>query len=126
MLPTLQEQLLLLPEHQEACQTMYFPEVLVKEVIPMVKKNLNTLSDREHRAMAGLSIGGFKTLQTTMTNLDKFAYIDGFSGAGFLQQGTNIKQMYNGASADPDAFNKKVKLVYISIGTTKPERMYKA
>ena len=74
-----------------------FPEVLVKEIIPMIDKTFRTLTDREHRAMAGLSMGGFQTFQTTMTNLDKFAYIGGFSGAGFLQQGGDIKQMYNGA-----------------------------
>lgn len=101
-----------------------FSEVLVKEIIPIIDKNFRTVTDREHRAMAGLSMGGFQTFQTTMTNLDKFAHIGGFSGAGFLQQGTDIKQMYNGAWADTDAFNKKVKLVYLSIGTTEPERMY--
>ncbi|MEI6948118.1 alpha/beta hydrolase-fold protein [Paraflavisolibacter sp. H34] len=101
-----------------------FPEVLVKEIIPMVDKNFRTLADRQHRAMAGLSMGGFQTFQTTMTNLDKFAYIGGFSGAAFLQPGSDITQLYNGAWAAPDAFNKKVKLVYLSIGTTEPERMY--
>jgi enterochelin esterase-like enzyme len=101
-----------------------FPEVLVKEIIPMIDKNFRTLSDREHRAMAGLSMGGFQTFQTTMTNLDKFAYIGGFSGASFLQPGADITKMYNGAWADANAFNQKVKLVYISIGTAEPERMY--
>lgn len=101
-----------------------FPEVLVKEIIPMIDKNFRTLSDREHRAMAGLSMGGFQTFQTTMTNLDKFSYIGGFSGAGFLQPGADITRMYNGEWADANAFNQKVKLVYISIGTAEPERMY--
>jgi enterochelin esterase-like enzyme len=100
-----------------------FPEVLVKEIIPMIDKNFRTRPDREHRAMAGLSMGGFQTFQTTMTNLDKFSYIGGFSGAGFMQGG-DVKQMYNGAWADPAAFNQKVKLVYLSIGTAEPERMY--
>jgi enterochelin esterase-like enzyme len=58
-----------------------------------------------------------------MTNLDKFAYIGGFSGAGFLQGG-DLKQMYNGTWADSASFNQKVKLVYLSIGTAEPERMY--
>jgi enterochelin esterase-like enzyme len=100
-----------------------FPELLVKELIPFIDKNFRTLTDREHRAMAGLSMGGFQTFQTTMTNLDKFAYIGGFSGAGF-RQGGEIKDMYNGAWADAAAFNNKVKVVYISIGTAEPERMY--
>ena len=101
-----------------------FPEVLVKDIIPMIDKTFRTLTDRDNRAMAGLSMGGFQTFQTTMTNLDKFAYIGGFSGAAFLQQGTEITQLYNGAWANPNEFNKKVKVVYISIGTKEPERMY--
>ena len=48
----------------------------------------------------------------------------GFSGAAFRQPNANVKEMFNGAWADADAFNKKVKLVYISIGTAEPERMY--
>jgi len=101
-----------------------FPEVLIKEIIPMIDTTFRTLKDREHRAMAGLSMGGFQTFQTTMTNLDKFSYVGGFSGASFLQQGTDVGQMYNGVWADAAAFNQKVKLVYLSIGTTEPERMY--
>ncbi|MFD2935130.1 alpha/beta hydrolase-fold protein [Spirosoma flavum] len=101
-----------------------FPDVLVKEVIPMIDKTFRTLADRGNRAMAGLSMGGFQTFQTTMTNLDKFAYIGGFSGAGRLQAGGDVKQLYDGVLADAAAFNKKVKVVYVSIGTKEPERMY--
>lgn len=101
-----------------------FPEVLLKEIIPMVEKSFRTLTGREHRAMAGLSMGGFQTFQTTLTNLDKFAYIGGFSGAGFLQQGSDIKQIYNGALANADDINKKVKVMYLSIGTAEGERFY--
>ncbi|WP_419699292.1 alpha/beta hydrolase-fold protein [Mucilaginibacter sp. NFX135] len=100
-----------------------FPDVLVKEIIPMIDAKFRTLADRDHRAMAGLSMGGFQTFQTTMTNLDKFAYVGGFSGAGFMQPGTDITKMYNGVFADANAFNKKVKVLYLSVGTTEPERM---
>ncbi len=100
-----------------------FPDVLVNEVIPMIDRSFRTLPDREHRAMAGLSMGGFQTFQTTMTHLDKFAYMGGFSGAAFLQPGADITKLYNGAWADASAFNAKVKLVYLSIGTVEPERM---
>jgi enterochelin esterase-like enzyme len=101
-----------------------FPEVLVDEVVPMIDKEFRTIDDRDHRAMAGLSMGGFQTFQTTMANLDKFAYIGGFSGAVFMRPGTDFKTMYNGVWADVNAFNKKVKLMYLSIGTAEPERMY--
>lgn len=101
-----------------------FPEVLVREVIPMIDAKFRTLTDRNSRGMAGLSMGGFQTFQTTMTNLDKFAYIGGFSGAGFRAPGANITDMYNGVWKDATAFNNKVKLMYLSIGTKEPERMY--
>jgi enterochelin esterase-like enzyme len=100
-----------------------FPDVLVKEIIPMVDAKFRTLASRDQRAMAGLSMGGFQTFQTTMTNLDKFAYVGGFSGAAFMQPGTEITKMYNGVFADANAFNQKVKVLYLSIGTTEPERM---
>jgi enterochelin esterase-like enzyme len=99
-------------------------EVFIKEIIPMIDRDFRTLADRDHRAMAGLSMGGFQTFQITLHNLDQFAYLGGFSGAGFMQPGTDLRSMYNGVWADAEAFNKKVKLVYISIGTAEPERMY--
>lgn len=100
-----------------------FPDVLVKEIIPMVDSKFRTLTDRDHRAMAGLSMGGFQTFQTTMTNLDKFAYVGGFSGAAFMQPGTDITKMFNGVFADANAFNQKVKVLYLSVGTDEPARM---
>ncbi|WP_183558527.1 alpha/beta hydrolase-fold protein [Mucilaginibacter sp. SP1R1] len=100
-----------------------FPDVLVKEIIPMVDSKFRTLANRDNRAMAGLSMGGFQTFQTTMTNLDKFAFVGGFSGAAFMQPGTDLAKMYNGVFADANAFNQKVKVLYLSIGTTEPERM---
>ena len=101
-----------------------FPEVLVKELIPFIDSNFRTVPDRDHRAMAGLSMGGFQTFQITMTNVDKFAYAGGFSGAIFAQPDNDLKKMYDGVWADADSFNKKMKLVYLSIGTSEPERMY--
>jgi enterochelin esterase-like enzyme len=101
-----------------------FPDVLVKDIIPMIDKTFRTIPDRDHRAMAGLSMGGFQTFQTTMTNLDKFAYVGGFSGAAFLEPGSDITKSFNGVWADAESFNKKVKVLYLSIGTVEPERMY--
>ncbi len=101
-----------------------FPAVLVKDIIPMIDKTFRTIPDRDHRAMAGLSMGGFQTFQTTMTNLDKFAYVGGFSGAAFLDPDTNITEAFDGVWADADGFNERVKVMYLSIGTEEPERMY--
>lgn len=103
-----------------------FPDVLVKDIIREVDKTFRTIPDRDHRAMAGLSMGGFQTFQTTMTNLDKFAYVGGFSGAAFLDPGSDITKAYDGVWADAESFNKKIKVMYLSIGTVEPERMYKS
>ena len=99
-------------------------DVFIKEIIPAIDRDFRTMADREHRAMAGLSMGGFQSFQITMSNLDHFAYVGGFSGAAFIPPGSDITKMYDGVWADAAAFNKKVKLVYISIGTAEPERMY--
>ncbi|HEX5170999.1 MAG TPA: alpha/beta hydrolase-fold protein [Cyclobacteriaceae bacterium] len=101
-----------------------FPDVLVKDIIPMIDKTFRTISDRDHRAMAGLSMGGFQTFQTTMKNTDKFAYVGGFSGAAFLAPDSDIKEAFNGVWSDAQSFNNKMKLMYLSIGTAEPERMY--
>lgn len=80
--------------------------------------------DRDHRAMTGLSMGGFQSFQITLHNLDKFAYIGGFSGAGQMQRDVEFSKLYNGVWADVNSFNKKVKLMFLSTGTKEPERMY--
>lgn len=102
-----------------------FADVMVKEVIPMIDSSFRTIADRDHRAMAGLSMGGFQTYQITLSNLDKFAYIGGFSGSGMIPQGKTIKDAYDGVFANADTFNNKVKLLYVSIGTKESEGMYK-
>jgi enterochelin esterase-like enzyme len=98
--------------------------VFINEIIPMIDTQFRTLPDRNHRAMTGLSMGGFQSFQITLSHLDKFAYIGGFSGAGFMQQGEDFSKMYNGVWVDVNAFNQKVKLMYLSTGTAEPANMY--
>jgi enterochelin esterase-like enzyme len=102
-----------------------FPDVLVSEVIPLIDSSFRTLNDRKYRAMAGLSMGGFQTFQITMTHPDLFSYVGGFSGVAFLQPETDIRKMFNGVWENAALFNERVRLVYLSIGTAEPERMYK-
>jgi enterochelin esterase-like enzyme len=52
---------------------------MTQELIPMIDSDFRTLSDRDNRAMAGLSMGGNMTFQVTIPNLDKFAWIGSFS-----------------------------------------------
>ena len=59
-----------------------FEDVMVKDLIPMIDATYRTIPDREHRAMAGLSMGGMQTFQITLKHLDLFSHIGGFSGGG--------------------------------------------
>jgi len=99
-----------------------FPDILVKEIIPHIEKNFRTLTERENRAMAGLSWGGLLTFNTTLNNLDKFAYIGGFSGAGSIDL-QNLDTVYGGVFKDRKAFNDKVHAFFLGIGSEeRPER----
>ena len=104
-----------------------YEDVMIKEIIPRIDATYRTIPDRDHRAMAGLSMGGMQTIQITFGNLDKFAYISGFSGAGrFGSTGLDIKNDYNGLLSDSIAFNKNVKLLWIGIGTDEAVNIYKS
>lgn len=91
-----------------------FDEVVLGELIPAVDAEFRTLADREHRAIAGLSMGAGQALQIGLTNLDKFSYIGAFSGAG---RKFDVQTSYGGAFKDADSFNKKVRLLWIGAGT---------
>ena len=68
--------------------------------------------------MAGLSMGGAQTFKTALNHLDQFAYLGGFSGSCGGRDATfDPKTSCDGAFADPAAFNKKVKLVFLGIGS---------
>jgi enterochelin esterase family protein len=72
---------------------MPFTRQIIEDVIPMVDANYRTIPDREHRAMAGLSLGGTQTYTITQANLDKFAAIGIFSAPfGF----PGVETGYNG------------------------------
>jgi enterochelin esterase-like enzyme len=93
---------------------MPFTTQIITDVIPMVDANYRTIADREHRAMAGLSLGGTQTYQITQANLDKFAYIGIFSAPfGF----PGVETGYNGLLSRPAEFAKQVKVFYISMGS---------
>lgn len=102
-----------------------FEDDVTQVLIPFIDKTFRTLPDREHRAMAGLSMGGMQTFHVTLNNLDRFSYIGGFSGATMpgADRPFDPKVDYNGAFADADAFAEKVPVLYIGIGTEEPERM---
>ncbi len=89
-------------------------KIMINDLIPYIDKTFRTLSDRDHRAMAGLSWGGRQTFQTVLPNMDKFSYLGTFSGALF---GTDVKTVCNGIFTKPDEFNKKMHYFFMGMGS---------
>jgi enterochelin esterase family protein len=117
------------PERAKAMLDMAsaFEADVTEALIPFVDSTFRTMADRDHRAMAGLSMGGMQTFHVTLNHLDLFSSIGGFSGAGAPQmlggEKLDARTAYNGAFADPQAFAKKVRLLWLGVGTDEPERM---
>jgi enterochelin esterase family protein len=115
------------PERMKAIRDMTaaFADDLTEALIPFVDGTFRTIAGRDHRAMAGLSMGGMQTFHTTLTNLDVFSHIGGFSGGmGMLSGGDlDLKTVYDGVLADPSAFAERVHLLWLGVGTEEPERM---
>ena len=91
-----------------------FYPVLLNDLIPYIDANFRTKSDRENRAMAGLSWGGHQTFDIVFNNMDKFAWLGTFSGAIF---GLDLKTAYNGVFTNADEFNKKIHYMYMNWGS---------
>lgn len=94
-----------------------FTPILLTDIIPYIDKTFRTKTDRDSRAMAGLSWGGHQTFETTLANLDKFAYIGAFSGAIFLPKNADIRKVYNGVFADAETFNRQVHTLFLGMGS---------
>jgi enterochelin esterase family protein len=117
------------PEMRKLMQDMMsaFEDDMTQALIPFIDSTFRTIPDRDHRAMAGLSMGGMQTFHVTFDHLELFSYIGGFSGAGNVfatgSDKFDPKTAFNGAMADPNAFSKRVHLLWIGVGTDEPERM---
>ena len=94
-----------------------FTEMMFTDLIPMVERTYRVAPGRENRAMAGLSMGGMQSFLTVLPNLDKFAYLGGFSGSSGGRGGFDPKTSSNGVFANAEAFNKKMKLLFLGIGS---------
>jgi enterochelin esterase family protein len=107
--------------------TNAFEDDVTQALIPFIDSTFRTLPNRDHRAMAGLSMGGMQTFQITLNHLDLFSYIGGFSGAAaplaFGTEELNPETFSNGVFADPEAFAQKVHLLWLGVGTEEPENM---
>ena len=98
-----------------------FYPVLLNDHIPYIDANFRTKTDRDNRAMAGLSWGGHQTFDVVLTNLDKFSYIGTFSGAIF---GLDVKTAYNGVFTNPESFNRQIHYFLMCCGTEGMDKMF--
>ena len=80
----------------KARASMVFSDVLLRDLIPFVESKYPVLVDREHRALAGLSMGAGAALATGVANSDKFAWVGAFSGAGrrWLEPRQNLRLLW--------------------------------
>lgn len=92
-----------------------FEEDLLKDIIPYIDSCYSTKTDRAHRALAGLSMGGGQSLNIGLYHLEKFAYVGGFSSAPNMNM---IGGMYKDVKFIPDikAAKKKLKLLWLGCG----------
>lgn len=99
-----------------------FDDVMLTDVIPMIDATFRTLADRDHRAIAGLSMGANEALQLGARHLEMFAYLGGFSGTmnGLDTGPLDPATAFDGVFKDPHAFNAKVKLLWLGKGTEEP------
>ena len=91
-----------------------FYKVMTEDLIPYIDANFRTKSDRDNRAMAGLSWGGHQTFDLVMNNMDKFAWMGGFSGAIF---GLDVNKTYDGAFSRSEEFNRRIHYLFLSCGS---------
>jgi enterochelin esterase family protein len=98
-----------------AAAAQRFTDELLKDVIPYVEKHYRVVADPEHRAVAGLSMGGGQTLGVVASHPDEFAYV-GVWSAGIFGNATEWQKRNAAFLKNADQVNRTVKLFSISVG----------
>jgi len=87
-----------------------FERDLLDDVIPAIESRYSAKTERESRALAGLSMGGGQTLNFGLTHLDRFAWIGGFSSAPNTRPPAELVP-------DPAAVTRQLKLLMLTCGS---------
>ena len=93
-----------------------FARDLLGDVMPYVERNYRTLTARESRAIAGLSMGGQQTLNVGLTNLDKFSQLGVFSSGWFGQDGAATFAKNNAAVLSDPKVNDRLRVFWFATG----------
>ena len=86
-----------------------FEKDLLVDLIPFIEKTYSVKTDREARALAGLSMGGGQSLNIGLNNLETFAWIGGFSSAPNTRPPAELIR-------DPDQVASRLRLLYLACG----------
>lgn len=86
-----------------------FERDLLDDVIPAIESRYSVAGDQQHRAIAGLSMGGGQSLNFGLTHLDKFAWVGGFSSAPNTKAPEEL-------IANPEKAKEQLELLYLSCG----------
>jgi enterochelin esterase-like enzyme len=100
-----------------------FPQDLLQEVLPLVERDYRAYTDADHRAIAGLSMGGGQALSIGLARTDLFHHVLGFSGAvggPFM----NAETEFGEALSKPEVLNSRLRLLWVSCG--KQDFLYQA
>jgi enterochelin esterase family protein len=98
-----------------ANQRAGFERDLLGDILPFVQTNYRVYADRDHRAIAGLSMGGGQALSIGLGHLDLFSRVAGFSSA--LVGQNNFTETYAGLVGNPRKANDQLKLLWTGCGT---------
>jgi enterochelin esterase-like enzyme len=97
------------PWNEQSPAFAAFERDLIEDVIPFIESRYSVHADREHRALAGLSMGGGQSLNFGLSHLDAFAWVGGFSSAPNTKRAAEL-------IPDPDRARRELKLLWVSCG----------
>ena len=100
---------------------------LFKDVIPLVEKNYRVIADQQHRAIAGLSMGGGQSFYIGLHYVDQFDWLGVFSTGlfgGIPGADFNPEQYVPGLISNTTKFNNDLDLFYITVGEQDPRIEY--
>jgi enterochelin esterase-like enzyme len=106
------------PEARAAMEAIQnrFTDELLKDVVPYAESHYRVLAGREHRALAGLSMGGAQTLRVVTTHPDEFAYVAIWSAGLFGGSPSEFEERNEKFFSAAEQVNKSIKLLSVSVG----------
>lgn len=96
---------------------------LFKDVFPVIEKNYRIYTDQQHRAVAGLSMGGGQSFYIGLRNTDKFDWVGVFSTGmfgGIAEADFDAENTIPGILTNTPSINNNLRLFYISVGEQDP------